>query len=121
MVRLKEAGLDQMALSLDFPTAELHDAFRGVPGAFAKTLQAAAWARELGLPVVLVQHHHAHAAARDHGNRRRRCGGSEAFHIGAAAFTYTVSDGHGGIATARVATGDRRVPGVVALGRAPGA
>lgn len=51
VVRLKEAGLDQMALSLDFPTAELHDAFRGVPGAFAKTLQAAAWARELGLPL----------------------------------------------------------------------
>jgi radical SAM protein len=48
---LKEAGLDQMALSLDFPRAELHDAFRGVPGAFAKTLQAVEWAHEQGLPL----------------------------------------------------------------------
>ena len=30
--QLKEAGLDQMALSLDYPRAELHDGFRGVPG-----------------------------------------------------------------------------------------
>jgi len=46
---LKDAGLDQMALSLDFPRAELHDAFRGVPGAFAKTMAAVEWAREDGL------------------------------------------------------------------------
>jgi radical SAM protein len=48
---LKAAGLDQMALSLDFPDAERHDAFRGVPGAFAKTLQAVGWAHEEGLPL----------------------------------------------------------------------
>jgi radical SAM protein len=48
---LKQAGLDQMALSLDFPRAELHDAFRGVPGAFAKTLDAVEWAHEAGLPL----------------------------------------------------------------------
>jgi radical SAM protein with 4Fe4S-binding SPASM domain len=48
---LREAGLDQMALSLDFPRAELHDGFRGVPGAYAKTLQAAGWARAAGLPL----------------------------------------------------------------------
>jgi radical SAM protein len=48
---LKDAGLDQMALSLDFPRAELHDAFRGVPGAFAKTLEAVGWAHEVGLPL----------------------------------------------------------------------
>lgn len=48
---LKDSGLDQMALSLDFPRPDLHDAFRGVPGAFAKTLEAAAWAREHGLPL----------------------------------------------------------------------
>jgi AdoMet-dependent heme synthase len=47
----KDAGLDQMALSLDFPRAELHDAFRGVPGAFDKTIEAAAWAREAGIPL----------------------------------------------------------------------
>jgi AdoMet-dependent heme synthase len=49
--RLKAAGLGQMALSLDFPTAELHDAFRGVPGAFAKTMQAVEWAHEVQLPL----------------------------------------------------------------------
>ncbi len=46
----KEAGLDQIAFSLDFPRADLHDAFRGVPGAFARTLEAVGWARECGLP-----------------------------------------------------------------------
>ena len=48
---LKDAGLDQMALSLDFPSAELHDAFRGVPGAFAKTMAAVDWAHHAGLPL----------------------------------------------------------------------
>ncbi len=49
--RLKGAGCSQMALSLDFPTAELHDTFRGVPGSFAKTMQAVEWARQHGLPL----------------------------------------------------------------------
>jgi radical SAM protein len=49
--RFKDAGLDLMALSLDFPRADLHDAFRGVPGAFDKTLAAAGWAHERGLPL----------------------------------------------------------------------
>lgn len=49
--QLKDAELDQMALSLDFPSAELHDAFRGVPGAFAKTMAAIEWAHRWELPV----------------------------------------------------------------------
>jgi len=49
--RLKEAGLSQMALSLDYPTAALHDSFRGVPGAYAKTMQAVEWAHRHGLPL----------------------------------------------------------------------
>jgi radical SAM protein len=49
--RLKEAGLDQLALSLDYPDAALHDAFRGVPGAFEKTMQAVAWAHSVRLPL----------------------------------------------------------------------
>ncbi len=49
--RLKESGLSQMALSLDFPTAELHDAFRGVPGAYARTMQAIGWTHKHGLPL----------------------------------------------------------------------
>ena len=48
---LKDAGLDQMAVSLDFPRAELHDAFRGVSGAFNKTMAAVEWAHECGLPL----------------------------------------------------------------------
>ncbi len=48
---LKAADLDQMAVSIDFPRAELHDGFRGVPGAFAKTMQAVQWAHEVGLPL----------------------------------------------------------------------
>jgi radical SAM protein with 4Fe4S-binding SPASM domain len=40
-----------MAVSIDFPRAELHDAFRGVPGAFARTMQAVEWAHEAGLPL----------------------------------------------------------------------
>ncbi len=48
---LKDAGLDQMAVSLDFPRAELHDSFRGVPGAFTKTMQAVRWAHDVGLPL----------------------------------------------------------------------
>ena len=49
--RLKAAGLDQLALSLDFPEAPLHDAFRGVPGAFEKTMRAVSWAHGADLPL----------------------------------------------------------------------
>jgi len=49
--RLKQSGLARLAISLDGPTAEIHDAFRRVPGSYDWTLQAVRWARELGLPV----------------------------------------------------------------------
>jgi radical SAM protein len=49
--RLKEAHVSQMALSLDFPRADLHDGFRGVPGAFARTMQAIGWAHAHGVPL----------------------------------------------------------------------
>jgi radical SAM protein len=51
VVALKDAGLDQMAQSLDFCDAARHDAFRGVPGAHAKTLAAARWAHDAELPL----------------------------------------------------------------------
>jgi radical SAM protein len=51
VARLKAAGLSQMALSLDFPTADLHDSFRGVPGAYAKTMKAVEWAHKHKLPL----------------------------------------------------------------------
>jgi len=49
--QLKDAGVSQMALSLDFPTAEQHDSFRMVPGAFAKTMQAVEWAHKYSVPL----------------------------------------------------------------------
>lgn len=51
IVRLREAGLARLAVSLDGPTAEIHDAFRRVPGSFQWTMDAVRWAREIGLPV----------------------------------------------------------------------
>nr|NIT14747.1 radical SAM protein [Candidatus Dadabacteria bacterium] len=49
--RLKESGLDQMALSLDGPNSQMHDSFRGVPGAFDKTLEGARYAHSVNLPL----------------------------------------------------------------------
>jgi radical SAM protein len=51
IARLKQCGLARLAISLDGPTAEIHDAFRRVPGSYDWTLNAVRWARELGLPV----------------------------------------------------------------------
>src|SRR5271165_3698795 len=51
LVRLKAAGLASLAISLDGPTAAIHDAFRGVSGSYQWTLDAVRWAREIGLPV----------------------------------------------------------------------
>ena len=51
IVRLKEAGLARLAVSLDGPSAEIHDAFRRVPGSFQWTMDAVRWAREIDLPV----------------------------------------------------------------------
>lgn len=48
---LRDAGLDQMALSLDASTPEAHDRFRGVAGAFQKTMEAIQWAQGVPLPV----------------------------------------------------------------------
>jgi radical SAM protein len=50
LVRLQACGLARLAISLDGPTAEIHDAFRGVPGSYEWTLRAVRWAREIGLP-----------------------------------------------------------------------
>jgi radical SAM protein len=48
---LKKAGLSRMAVSLDGSRPELHDAFRGVHGAFSRTLEAIHWANEAHLPI----------------------------------------------------------------------
>ncbi len=49
--KLKEARLGQIAFSLDGATAKEHDAFRGIPGIFDRTMEAIRWAGEAGLPV----------------------------------------------------------------------
>jgi AdoMet-dependent heme synthase len=48
--KLKSAGLSQIALSLDGQNAEVHDTFRGVPGAFELTMKGAQYIREEGIP-----------------------------------------------------------------------
>lgn len=44
-------GVHSMSLSLDGPNAEVHDEFRGVPGCFERTVQAAREIRDLGMPL----------------------------------------------------------------------
>lgn len=48
--QLKAAGVDAISLSIDAATAEHHDAIRGIPGTFARTLDAAHVARAIDLP-----------------------------------------------------------------------
>lgn len=49
--RLKDAGIDSIALSLDASTAAAHDSIRQVEGTFAKTMEAAKWCGEAGIPL----------------------------------------------------------------------
>ena len=61
--KLKEAGLVRLGISLDGSTAEIHDAFRGLPGAYARTIQAIEWANEAGIPIQVhttISRHNAH-------------------------------------------------------------
>ncbi len=51
VLRLKAAGLARLAVSMDGASAATHDAFRGMSGSFARTLDAVRWANEAGLPV----------------------------------------------------------------------
>ena len=48
---LKRRGLARLAISLDGPNAEVHDAFRRVPGSYNWTLSAVRWAHKIDLPV----------------------------------------------------------------------
>jgi radical SAM protein len=49
LAALQDAGIAQVAFSLDGATAELHDSFRQVPETFARTVRALEWGRDLGL------------------------------------------------------------------------
>jgi MoaA/NifB/PqqE/SkfB family radical SAM enzyme len=48
--RLRAAGVSAISLSIDGSTAARHDALRGVPGCFERTIAAARRARVAGLP-----------------------------------------------------------------------
>ncbi len=50
VAKLQASGVMAISVSLDAATAEAHDAFRGVPGAFEKTLAGLTVARTAGLP-----------------------------------------------------------------------
>ncbi len=61
--KFKEAGLVRLGISLDGSTPEIHDAFRGLPGAYARTIQAIEWANEAGIPIQVhttISRHNAH-------------------------------------------------------------
>jgi radical SAM protein len=61
--KLKEAGIVRLGISLDGSTPEIHDAFRGLPGAWARTIQAVEWANEAGIPIQVhstISRHNAH-------------------------------------------------------------
>jgi len=49
--RLRDAGVVRLGISLDGSCPEIHDAFRGLPGAWARTIQAIEWANEAGIPI----------------------------------------------------------------------
>jgi AdoMet-dependent heme synthase len=51
LTELKHAGLSRIAVSLDGPTPEKHDAFRGVRGSYMWTMRIIDTAIELGLPL----------------------------------------------------------------------
>ena len=63
MFKMKEAGLVRLGISLDGSTPEIHDAFRGLPGAWARTIQAIEWANEVGIPIQVhttISRHNVH-------------------------------------------------------------
>ncbi|MGL4943469.1 MAG: TIGR04053 family radical SAM/SPASM domain-containing protein [Thermoguttaceae bacterium] len=47
----RDAGIQALGISLDAPTCEVHDAFRGFTGSFAKTLEMLEFAASLSIPV----------------------------------------------------------------------
>ena len=61
--KMKEAGVVRLGISLDGSTPEIHDAFRGFPGTWERTIQAVEWANEAGIPIQVhstISRHNAH-------------------------------------------------------------
>jgi AdoMet-dependent heme synthase len=59
IAELAAAGLSRLAVSVDGPDAETHDAFRGVSGSFAHAERILREARELGIPTQINSSVHA--------------------------------------------------------------
>lgn len=51
LARAQQAGVEMVHISLDGASAAIHDAFRGVRGSFARTMEILRDALDLGLPV----------------------------------------------------------------------
>ncbi|MCL5291625.1 MAG: heme b synthase [Actinobacteria bacterium] len=49
--QLKSVGIPRISVSIDFPTAELHDKFRGVPGAFDSAVAGIKTAQAAGIEI----------------------------------------------------------------------
>ncbi len=61
--KMKESGVVRLGISLDGSCPEIHDAFRGLPGVWARTIQAIEWANEAGIPIQVhstISRHNAH-------------------------------------------------------------
>ncbi|MGC8833451.1 MAG: radical SAM protein, partial [Armatimonadota bacterium] len=62
--RLRRLGLARLAISIDGPSAAVHDAFRGVPGSFAWTMNVVRYCQEAELPLqvntTVTQHNLSH-------------------------------------------------------------
>ena len=61
--KMKEAGVVRLGISLDGSTPEIHDKFRGLDGAWARTIQAIEWAGEAGMPIQVHSTINRHNAA----------------------------------------------------------
>jgi radical SAM protein len=51
ITKLKEHGIQSLGLSIDGSCAERHDAIRGIPGTFDRTVEAARHCGRLGIPI----------------------------------------------------------------------
>lgn len=61
--RLRDAGLVRLGISLDGSSPAIHDVFRGLPGAWQRTIDAIGWAGEAGVPIQVhttLSRHNAH-------------------------------------------------------------
>ena len=54
IIKLKEAGTDVLAMSIDGASPETHDSFRGIPGTFDRLVRAAEIMNDVNLPFRLL-------------------------------------------------------------------